>query len=77
MCDEFGHTKFPFSYLTYVTLLTPAQAHLSCQKERGSGALVSPVRSGIISSGFDPGSHLPAIHHPDDDTTKSGPRVAL
>ena len=27
-CDESGHTKFPFSYLAHVTLLTPAQARL-------------------------------------------------
>ena len=29
MCDESGHTKFPFSYLEHVTLLTLAQARLS------------------------------------------------
>ena len=27
-CDESGHTKFPFSYCTYVTSLTPAQGRL-------------------------------------------------
>jgi len=26
--DESGHTKFPFSYVFYVTFLTPAQALL-------------------------------------------------
>ena len=29
MCDESGHTKFPFSCLAHVTLLTLAQARLS------------------------------------------------
>ena len=29
LCDESGHTKFPFSYLNHVTLLTLAQARLS------------------------------------------------
>lgn len=29
VCDESGHTKFPFSSLAHVTLLTLAQAHLS------------------------------------------------
>jgi len=28
LCDESGHTKFPFSYLAHVTLLTPAQVRL-------------------------------------------------
>ena len=27
-CDESGHNKFPFSYLTHVTLLIPAQGRL-------------------------------------------------
>ena len=26
LCDESGHTKFPFSYLAHVTLLTLAQS---------------------------------------------------
>jgi len=30
VCDESGHIKFPFSYLAHVTLLTLAQARLSC-----------------------------------------------
>jgi len=29
MCDESGHTKFPFSHLEHVTSLTPARARLS------------------------------------------------
>jgi hypothetical protein len=29
MCDESGHTRFPFSTLAHVTLLTLAQARLS------------------------------------------------
>ena len=29
LCDESGHTNFPFSYLAHVTLLTLAQARLS------------------------------------------------
>jgi len=29
LCNESGHTKFPFSYLNHVTLLTLAQARLS------------------------------------------------
>jgi len=28
LCDESGHTEFPFSYLAHVTLLTPAQGRL-------------------------------------------------
>jgi hypothetical protein len=29
LCDESGHTKFPFSYHEHVTLLTLAQARIS------------------------------------------------
>ena len=29
MCDESGHTEFPFLYLEHVKLLTPAQVRLN------------------------------------------------
>jgi hypothetical protein len=28
LCDESGHTKFPFSYLAHVMMLTPTQIRL-------------------------------------------------
>jgi hypothetical protein len=37
LCDESGHTKFPFSYLAHVMLLTPAQGQLRA----GSGCSLS------------------------------------
>jgi hypothetical protein len=32
-CDESGNTKFPFSYLAHVTLLTPAQGRLTAAQD--------------------------------------------
>jgi hypothetical protein len=42
-----GHTKFPFSYLDHVTLLTLAQARLA--HSRTSTCLVIPPAMGLDS----------------------------